>query len=132
MYENAEKETGPVWAKKDDPRRTPIGKILRRFSLDELPQFFNVIKGDMSIVGPRPERPIFVSKFQKEIDDYFIRHKVKSGITGWAQVNGLRGNTSIEERTKYDLYYVKNWSLIFDIRIILTTFYHIIVGKNAY
>ena len=109
MIENAEKGVGRVWARKDDPRRTPVGAFLRRFNLDELPQLVNVLKGEMSLVGPRPERPNFVGKFKEDIPRYMARHKIKSGMTGWAQVNGLRGNTSIEERTKYDLYYVENW-----------------------
>jgi len=132
MHIDAEKDTGPVWSKKNDPRVTRVGKILRRFSLDELPQFINVLKGDMSIVGPRPERLYFVEQFKKQVPRYLERHRVKTGITGWAQVNGLRGNTSILERTKYDLYYVENWSLLFDIKIILKTIYAVIVGKNAY
>lgn len=132
MYSGAEDKIGPVWARQNDPRRTKIGTLLRRLSFDELPQFFNVLKGDMSLVGPRSERPHFVKEFEKEISKYFVRHKVNSGITGWAQVNGLRGDTSIEERTKYDLYYVENWSLLFDLRIIFMTIYQILVGKNAY
>lgn len=123
MIDNAEKDTGPVWATENDPRCTKIGRVLRRYSLDELPQLFNVLKGDMSLVGPRPERPYFVDLFKERIPRYMARHRVKSGITGWAQVNGLRGNTSIEERTKYDLYYIENWSILFDIKILLKTFF---------
>jgi exopolysaccharide biosynthesis polyprenyl glycosylphosphotransferase len=132
MYVGAEEDTGPVWAKPNDPRRTPLGRILRRFSLDELPQFINVLLGEMSVVGPRPERPYFVEQFRQQIPKYMRRHREKAGITGWAQVNGLRGDTSIEERTKYDLYYVEHWSLIFDLKIILKTIVRIFRDKNAY
>jgi exopolysaccharide biosynthesis polyprenyl glycosylphosphotransferase len=132
MRQDAESKTGPVFATEDDPRRTKIGTILRRYNLDELPQLFNVMRGDMSLVGPRPERQFFVDKFKEGIPRYFLRHKVKSGITGWAQVNGLRGNTSIEERTKYDLFYVENWSLAFDIKILLLTLRDWFSPKNAY
>ena len=132
MRADAEKESGPVWAHKNDPRKTKVGTFLRRFSLDELPQFLNVIVGDMSIVGPRPERPHFVNQFRKEIPKYLDRHRVKTGMTGWAQVNGLRGNAPIEERTKYDVYYVENWSLVFDIKIILKTVHTVFFGKDAY
>lgn len=132
MRTNAEKATGPVWSKKNDPRTTRIGKFLRRFSLDELPQFINVIKGDMSIVGPRPERFHFVEQFKKRIPRYLERHRVKTGLTGWAQVNGLRGNAPIEDRTRYDIYYVENWSLVFDMKIILKTIHTVIFGKDAY
>ncbi|MGB2869648.1 MAG: undecaprenyl-phosphate glucose phosphotransferase [Bacteroidota bacterium] len=132
MKVDAEKGSGPVWARKDDPRTTRMGRFLRRFSLDELPQFFNVVRGDMSIVGPRPERPHFVERFRKEIPKYLERHRVKAGMTGWAQVNGLRGNVPIEERTKYDVYYVENWSLVFDLKIILKTVRAVLFGKDAY
>ncbi len=132
MRANAEKGTGPVWAQQNDPRKTPIGGFLRRFSLDELPQLWNVMIGDMSIVGPRPERPHFVDQFKKEIPKYLDRHRVKTGMTGWAQVNGLRGNAPIEERTKFDVYYVENWSLVFDLKIILKTVRAVIFGKDAY
>lgn len=132
MIEKAEERTGPVFTAEDDPRRTKIGAVLRKYNLDELPQLFNVLKGDMSLVGPRPERQFFVDKFKEGIPRYFLRHKVKSGITGWAQVNGLRGNTSIEERTKYDLFYVENWSLAFDINILLLTIKDWFFSKNAY
>ncbi|KPL00170.1 MAG: hypothetical protein AMJ91_05220 [candidate division Zixibacteria bacterium SM23_73_3] len=132
MIEKAEERTGPVFATQDDPRRTKVGTFLRKNNLDELPQFFNVLKGDMSLVGPRPEREFFVDKFKEGIPRYFLRHKVKSGITGWAQVNGLRGNTSIEERTKYDLFYVENWSLAFDIKILLLTLKDWFYSRNAY
>ena len=132
MLADAEKGTGPVWASKDDPRTTRVGKYLRRFSLDELPQLFSVLKGDMSLVGPRPERPHFVEQFRKEIPKYLDRHRVKTGMTGWAQVNGLRGNAPIEERTKYDVYYVENWSIVFDLKIILKTIRAVLFGKDAY
>lgn len=132
MRADAEQQTGPVWAKKDDPRTTRVGAFLRRFSLDELPQLFNVIKGEMSIVGPRPERPHFVEQFKKEIPKYLDRHRVKTGMTGWAQVNGLRGNAPIEERTKYDIYYIENWSLVFDLKIILKTIRAVLFGEDAY
>ncbi|MBF0254743.1 MAG: undecaprenyl-phosphate glucose phosphotransferase [Candidatus Omnitrophica bacterium] len=129
MRRDAEADSGPVWARKDDDRRTLIGKLLRRTNLDELPQLWNVLKGDMSLVGPRPERPHFVGRFKEGIPRYMARHKIKSGITGWAQVNGLRGDTSIEERTKYDLYYIENWSVFLDIKILLKT---LLAFKNAY
>lgn len=129
MKDNAEKGVGRVWASQNDPRRTAVGAFLRRFNLDELPQLFNVLGGEMSLVGPRPERPHFVGKFKENIPRYMSRHKIKSGMTGWAQVNGLRGNTSIEERTKYDLYYIENWSLMFDLKIIFMSFFAL---KNAY
>jgi len=121
MRDGAEKDTGPVWAKDDDPRRTGVGRLLRKTSLDELPQLINVVKGDMSIVGPRPERPFFVRQLRKSIPNYWDRHRVKAGITGWAQVNGLRGNTPVEDRIRYDLEYIENWSLWFDIKIMLMT-----------
>jgi Undecaprenyl-phosphate glucose phosphotransferase len=121
MYQGAEDETGPVWARDDDPRCTPIGKWLRRFDVDELPQLWNVFRGDMSIVGPRPERPYFVQQFKHRIPTYMLRHKVKAGITGWAQVNGWRGNTSLEKRIEYDLYYIENWSVALDLKIMWLT-----------
>ncbi len=121
MYQDAEDGTGPVWARSDDPRCTPIGRVLRRFDLDELPQFWNVFMGEMSIVGPRPERPFFVAQFKHRIPQYMLRHKVKAGITGWAQVNGWRGNTSLEKRIEYDLYYIENWSVTLDIKIMWLT-----------
>lgn len=132
MCLNAEAETGPVWAKPDDPRRTRLGGILRRLSIDEFPQFINVLLGDMSIVGPRPERPSFVEQFSREIPHYMDRHREKAGITGWAQVNGLRGDTSIDERTRYDLWYVENWSLWLDLKIMLRTAIGLFRDKNAY
>ena len=121
MHDEAEDDTGPVWARDDDPRATSIGRWLRRFDLDELPQFWNVLKGDMSIVGPRPERPFFVAQFKHRIPQYMLRHKVKAGITGWAQVNGWRGNTSLEKRIEYDLYYIENWSVTLDLKIMWLT-----------
>ncbi len=121
MKVDAEKETGPVWAAAEDPRRTRVGSWLRRFNVDELPQLWNVLKGDMSLVGPRPERPHFVNQFKEDVPRYMSRHLVRSGMTGWAQVSGLRGNTDIRERIEYDLYYMENWSLLFDIKIILLT-----------
>jgi Undecaprenyl-phosphate glucose phosphotransferase len=116
----------------DDPRRTAIGKFLRRSSFDELPQFFNVLLGEMSLVGPRPERPVFIEEFKKQIPRYHLRHLVKSGITGWAQVNGLRGQTSIQKRIEFDLYYIENWSLLLDLKILLRTAFGGFLSKNAY
>jgi len=121
MYIGAEDTTGPIWAREDDPRATPVGRWLRKLDLDELPQFLNVLKGDMSIVGPRPERPFFVEQFKHRIPQYMLRHKVKAGITGWAQVNGWRGNTSLEKRIEYDLYYIENWSVTLDLKIMWLT-----------
>jgi len=120
------------WTVENDPRRTKIGAFLRRTNLDELPQFFNVLWGDMSIVGPRPERPCFVRKFLQEVAQYNRRHYLKVGITGWAQVNGWRGDTSIAKRIEYDLYYLKNWSLTFDLKIIFLTLWRGFADKNAY
>jgi lipopolysaccharide/colanic/teichoic acid biosynthesis glycosyltransferase len=118
---DAEQETGPIWAPPRDPRVTPIGRWLRQHDIDELPQFWNVFKGEMSIVGPRPERPFFVEQFKHKIPQYMLRHKVKAGITGWAQVNGWRGNTSLEKRIEFDLYYIENWSLSLDLKIMWLT-----------
>lgn len=132
MKEGAEDETGPVWATKEDPRCTRVGAFFRRFSLDELPQLMNIVLGEMSLVGPRPERPIFVEQFKQLVPRYMERHQEKAGMTGWAQVNGLRGDTSIVERTKYDLYYIENWSILFDIKIILKTFLLLFTERNAY
>jgi exopolysaccharide biosynthesis polyprenyl glycosylphosphotransferase len=132
MRADAEQETGPVWATKDDPRRTRVGALIRRYSLDEFPQFINVLLGDMSLVGPRPERPVFVEQFREMVPRYMERHKEKAGITGWAQINGLRGDTSIVERTKYDLWYIENWSLFLDIKILLKTIFGFFQDENAY
>ncbi|MDD3998284.1 MAG: undecaprenyl-phosphate glucose phosphotransferase [Erysipelotrichaceae bacterium] len=121
-----------AWTTKDDPRITKIGKFMRKTSLDELPQLFNIIKGDMSLIGPRPERPELVEKFLEEIPGYQLRHKVKAGLSGWAQVNGLRGDTSLVERIDYDLYYIRNWSFLFDLRIFFFTFITGFINKNAY
>ncbi len=129
MRTDAEQESGPVWARENDPRRTRIGGILRRFNLDETPQFWNVLAGQMSLVGPRPERPFFVEQFKEEIRHYMPRHTFKPGMTGWAQVNGLRGNTPLEDRIRFDLYYFENWSVWFDIRIMMST---LINFRNAY
>ena len=132
MPVNAEAETGPVWAKEGEMRATWVGRFLRKTSLDELPQFINVLYGDMSIVGPRPERMVFVNQFKDQIPYYMQKHLVKAGITGWAQINGWRGNTSLEKRIEYDLYYIKNWSLLLDIKIIFLTFFYGFINKNAY
>ncbi|KKM67385.1 hypothetical protein LCGC14_1471680 [marine sediment metagenome] len=128
----AEEETGPMWATENDHRRTLVGTFLRKTSLDELPQFFNVLKGDMSIVGPRPERPHFIQQFRSKIPKYMLRHKMKAGITGWAQVNGWRGNTSLEKRIEYDLYYIENWRFMFDFEIMWRTIWRGFISKNAY
>ncbi|MDE0317271.1 MAG: undecaprenyl-phosphate glucose phosphotransferase [Candidatus Poribacteria bacterium] len=130
MRANAEEKIGHVWAKNDDPRQTALGKFLRRWSLDELPQFFNVLKGDMSLVGPRPEMSGLIDVFQESIPHYLARQRVKSGMTGWAQVNGLRGNTSLEDRVNYDRYYIENWSLALDIKIIMKTLWAIKKGSR--
>jgi Undecaprenyl-phosphate glucose phosphotransferase len=132
MVDEAEKNTGPVFATSDDPRRTTVGIWLRRFNLDELPQLINVFLGDMSLVGPRPERPPFVAQFRERIPEYMRRHRVKSGITGWAQVNGWRGNTSIEKRIEHDLYYIENWSLLLDLKILILTLFRGFGQKHAY
>ena len=132
MVADAERETGSVWAKPDDPRRTPLGKILRKTSLDELPQLFNVLRGEMSLVGPRPERPELIEKFKYNIPNYMLRHKIKAGLTGWAQVNGWRGNTSLEKRIEHDLYYIENWSISLDLRILFMTLWKGLISKHAY
>jgi Undecaprenyl-phosphate glucose phosphotransferase len=124
--------TGAMMASKEDSRRTPIGTFLRKYSVDELPQFFNVLMGDMSLVGPRPERPVFIEEFKRQIPRYHLRHKVKAGITGWAQINGLRGQTSIQKRIEYDLYYIENWSLLMDLKILVRTALGGFLSKNAY
>ena len=121
-----------AWTVHNDPRVTPVGRIIRKTSLDELPQLFNVLKGDMSLIGPRPERPLFVEKFKEEIPRYMIKHQVRPGLTGWAQVNGYRGDTSIRKRIEYDLYYIENWTLGFDFKIIFLTFFKGFINKNAY
>jgi len=132
MHMNAEKETGPVWASKGDSRRTRLGTFLRKTSVDELPQLFNVLMGDMSLVGPRPERKVFVEEFKKSIPKYMLRLKMKAGLTGWAQINGWRGNTSLDKRIEFDLYYIKNWSLFLDFKIILLTFWKGLMNPHAY
>jgi Undecaprenyl-phosphate glucose phosphotransferase len=131
MFLDAERDTGPIWAREDDPRCTPLGRLLRRFDLDELPQIWNVLKGEMSLVGPRPERPYFVEQFKQQYPQYMLRHKVRAGITGWAQVNGWRGNTSLEKRIEYDLYYIGNWSLRLDLKIMWLTLVKGLI-KHAY
>ena len=132
MRVDAERETGPVWARPDDSRRTRLGTFLRRWSLDELPQLWNVLRGEMSLVGPRPERPSFVEEFRRRVPGYMLRHKVKAGITGWAQINGWRGQTSIEKRIEYDPYYIERWSLGLDLKILLLTFWSGFRNRNAY
>lgn len=132
MYDDAERETGPVWTRPDDPRVTPLGRFLRRSNIDELPQLWNVLRGDMSIVGPRPERPHFVEQFRHRIPSYMLRHKVKAGLTGWAQVNGWRGNTPLEKRIEYDLYYIENWSVRLDLKIMWLTLVKGFFHKHAY
>jgi len=121
-----------AWTVKDDPRVTPFGKFMRKTSIDELPQLFNVLKGDMSLVGPRPERPFFVEKFREEIPRYMVKHQVRPGMTGWAQVNGFRGDTSIRKRIDCDLYYIENWTLGLDFKILFLTVFKGFVNKNAY
>jgi Undecaprenyl-phosphate glucose phosphotransferase len=132
MRVDAESKTGAVWAKQGDDRRTPIGAFLRASSLDEIPQFWNVFLGHMSLVGPRPERPVFVQQFRQQISHYMLRHRVKAGVTGWAQVNGWRGNTSLDQRILCDLYYIRHWSYLFDIKILLLTVWKGFLNKNAY
>jgi Undecaprenyl-phosphate glucose phosphotransferase len=132
MRVDAETRTGAVWARKDDDRRTVLGSFLRATSLDELPQLWNVLQGDMSLVGPRPERPVFVQQFRSEIPHYMLRHKVKAGITGWAQVNGWRGNTSLDRRIECDLYYIRNWSYALDWKILIMTLWKGFINPNAY
>ena len=132
MHVQTDEEEREQWTTKNDPRKTKWGSFMRKTSIDELPQFFNVLKGDMSVVGPRPERPFFVEKFREEVPRYMIKHQVRPGITGWAQVNGLRGDTSIEERINHDLYYIENWTFSFDLQIIFLTVFKGLVNKNAY
>ncbi len=132
MRVGAERETGAKWAEKDDPRCTRVGRVIRAWSLDELPQLLNVLLGDMSVIGPRPERPEFVEQFRAELPHYMLRHKVRAGITGWAQVHGWRGNTSLRMRIEHDLYYIENWSLMLDLKILFMTVIHGLRHENAY
>lgn len=132
MRVQKENEEKKAWTTQNDPRITPIGRFLRKSNMDELPQLFNVLKGDMSLVGPRPERPFFVDRFKEEIPRYMIKHQVRPGMTGWAQVNGYRGDTSITKRIECDLYYVENWTLFLDFKILFLTFFGRKVNKNAY
>jgi exopolysaccharide biosynthesis polyprenyl glycosylphosphotransferase len=132
MRRDAEKATGAVWAAKDDPRTFAFGRLMRRLSLDELPQLWNVLRGDMSMVGPRPERPVLIEDFKRRIPRYMLRHAMKAGITGWAQVNGWRGNTSLRKRIQFDIYYIENWSLLFDLKIMALTFLRGFRHPNAY
>ena len=132
MYVQTEEEERKGWTQKNDPRVTSVGRFLRKTSLDEFPQLFNVLKGDMSLVGPRPERPQYVEKFREEIPRYMIKHQVRPGMTGWAQVNGYRGDTSITKRIEHDLYYIENWTLGFDFKIMFLTVFKGFINKNAY
>jgi putative colanic acid biosynthesis UDP-glucose lipid carrier transferase len=132
MPVNAESKTGAVWAVSGENRATKIGAFMRKTSLDELPQFINVLKGDMSIVGPRPERPVFVEKFKHDVPGYMQKHMMKAGITGWAQINGWRGDTDLAKRIECDLYYIENWSVWFDIKIVFLTIFKGFINKNAY
>jgi putative colanic acid biosynthesis UDP-glucose lipid carrier transferase len=132
MPVEAESKTGPVWAKPGEKRATRFGALLRKTSLDELPQLINVLKGDMSLVGPRPERPDFVEVFKEQVPNYMKKHMVKAGITGWAQVNGWRGDTDLKQRIEHDLYYIQHWSVWFDLEIALRTLVFGFVSKNAY
>ena len=120
------------WTIKDDPRVTKVGRFMRKTSIDELPQFFNVLRGEMSVVGPRPERPQFVEKFKEEIPRYMVKHQVRPGLTGWAQINGYRGDTSIKRRIEYDIYYIENWTFSLDLKIIFLTIFKVFRDKNAY
>ena len=132
MRVQTDKEEKKGWTTKDDPRVTKVGKVIRKTSIDELPQLFNVLKGDMSMVGPRPERPQYVEKFREEIPRYMVKHQVRPGMTGWAQVNGYRGNTSIRKRIEYDIYYIEHWSVAFDIKILVLTVFKGFINRNAY
>ena len=132
MYIDAESSVGAVWTQDGDPRVTRLGHVLRKCHLDELPQLYNVIRGEMDLCGPRPERPYFVDQFMHTIPKYMIKHQVRPGMSGWAQVNGWRGDTSIEERIKCDIYYIENWSLMLDVRIVLLTMFGKKVKRGAY
>ncbi len=132
MKIDAEKDGQPQWSEADDGRRTLVGQFLRRTSLDELPQLINVVRGQMSLIGPRPERPHFVKQFSEEYRKYMLRHKVKSGLTGWAQIHGFRGDSSLRKRLVYDLYYVRNWSFMLDLWILIRTPWHVVKGENAH
>jgi lipopolysaccharide/colanic/teichoic acid biosynthesis glycosyltransferase len=132
MPVDAETHTGPVWAVPNDPRRTRLGAFLRRTSIDELPQLWNVLRGDMSLVGPRPERPEFIRQFRRTVPSYMARHRVKAGITGWAQVHGWRGNTSLRKRVQYDLYYITHWTPWLDVHILWMTIFRVLRHRNAY
>ncbi len=132
MYVQDTEEEVKAWTTKNDPRVTKVGKFFRRTSIDELPQLFNILKGDMSVVGPRPERPQFVEKFKEEIPRYMVKHQVRPGLTGWAQINGYRGDTSIKRRIEHDIYYIENWTIWFDIKIIFLTVFRVLIDKNAY
>ena len=132
MYVQSEEEEAKGWTTKDDPRVTKVGKFFRKTSIDELPQLFNILVGDMSIVGPRPERPQFVEKFKEEIPRYMIKHQVRPGLTGWAQINGYRGDTSIRRRIDYDIYYIENWTMGFDFKIMFLTIFRGFMNENAY
>ena len=130
VQEETEEKKG--WTTRNDPRVTKVGKVIRKTSIDELPQLFNVLKGDMSLIGPRPERPQYVEKFREEIPRYMVKHQVRPGMTGWAQVNGYRGNTSIRKRIEYDIYYIEHWSVAFDIKILVLTVFKGFINRNAY
>ena len=132
MVEQKPSDEEKGWTVKDDPRTTKVGRFIRKTSIDELPQLFNVLVGEMSLVGPRPERPQFVEKFKEEIPRYMIKHQVRPGMTGWAQVNGYRGNTSIQKRIEHDLYYIENWTIGLDVKILILTIFKGFINKNAY
>ena len=132
MYVQDTTEEKKGWTTKNDPRVTKVGRILRKTSIDELPQLFNILIGDMSLVGPRPERPQYVEKFKEEIPRYMIKHQVRPGLTGWAQINGYRGDTSIRKRIEYDIYYIENWSMSFDFKIMFLTIFRGFINENAY
>ena len=132
MKIDAEAGTGPIWANENDDRKTFFGSFLRKTSLDELPQLFNVLRGEMSLVGPRPERPVFVDQFRTKIPGYMLRHTVKAGVTGWAQINGWRGQTSLDQRIKCDLYYINHWSVLLDLKILMLTVFKGFINRNAY